>query len=186
MIENLTEAVEYLIQNKYVELHNKKYKFSSLFYKELTGIEKGLTSKGVVLEPLLPTVQSSQLDTNLVKTYTLADWRRYYIEFIKVSGVPEIIRSGLSTYPGNKFSEEGMKAFKTAMVEGYKLEWLISAVKLYYKDNTGYKKALTNYMKDGDWRTDYETIQIAVESGTVLALVQDKTKENNESGYRIG
>lgn len=184
MVENLDEAVKFLIEKSYITLHNGKYKFTSLFYKELTGIQKGLTAKGVVEEPNLPARR--EFNVALAGNYTLADWREHYLTFIKVAKVPATLRAGLSTYSVNKYSEEGMKVFQSAIKEGYKLELLIAAVRLYYNDSTGYKKSIGNYMKDGDWRTDYITIKESAEQGSIMELIKEKTKPVNPDGYRIG
>lgn len=181
-------VIEYLINNKYISMHNGKYKFTSLFYKELTGVEKGLTLKGNVEEPnLLPVVQTTELEVNKLTIYTQAQWVKFYMDFLKASDIPDRCNStDGTTYALNKYSEEGMKVFQKAIKEGYNLQILISTVKLYYKSNIRLKKAIGRYMKDGDWRTDYEALKIHIEAGSVVELIKQETADERATNYTIG
>lgn len=181
----LKDVVQYLLSNKYISMHNGKYKFTALFNKELTGIERGL-AKGTVVEPNLPAVQNTQLEVSKLKIYTQAQWTQFYMQFIKSADIPEkCVSTNGDTYSVNKYSEDGCKVFQKALKEGYDLSLLVSTVKLYYKSNTRLKKAIGNYMKDGDWRTDYEVLKKHVEDGKVVDLIKKETDERH-TGYSFG
>jgi hypothetical protein len=185
---NLNEALEYLIEMKYVVEHQKKFKFTALFYKDLTGVAKGLISTGKVLEPNLPSIREEKFEVLKVGTYTLAEWTNLYSTFLRTCSIPE---KGLGqngdTYALNKYSEDGMKAFRLAMKSGYDYVTLIAAVKLYYTGNLRFKKAIGNYMKDGDWRTDYERVKSSFEAGTLGELIKEEAKDGSRhTNYIIG
>ena len=70
-----------------------------------------------------------------------------------------------------------MKAFQKAMKSGYDYVTLIAAIKLYYTGTTRFKKAIGNYMKDGDWRTDYERVKEHFANGTLGELVKQESQD---------
>jgi hypothetical protein len=178
---DLKEVLEWLVTNKYVVFHQGKPKFTSVYHKEMTGVSKGLTVKNdteITTEP--------GFSLALIGTYTLAQWGKYYEEFIKTCKVPPRGVGGYgSTYAMNKYSEDGMKAFRKAILDGYKLEILLLAVSIYYASTVGFKKAIGNYMSSGEWKTDYETLLEQREQGTVQEHIKQETKKNN-GRYEMG
>lgn len=182
---NLKQVIEYLLENRYISMHNGKYKFTALFNKELTGIEKGLTLAGTVVEPNLPA--KSTFEIARITSYTQAQWTQFYMDFIRAADVPERCMSTDGTsYALNKYSEKGMKVFQKALREGYDPTLLVSTVKLYYKSNIRLKKAIGRYMEDGDWRSDYEVLKASVKEGTVAELVKQETEDERITNYSIG
>lgn len=182
----LKTAIEYLIEMKYVVEHQKKFKFTALFYKDLTGVSKGLTLKGEVIEPNLAVVKREEFQVLKIGTYTQAEWVRLYEEFLRTCAIPSkgMGQNG-DSYALNKYSEDGMKAFRTAMKSGYDYVTLLAAIKLYYTGSLRFKKAINSYMKDGDWRTDYETVKSSFEAGTLSKLIKEST-DDYRTNYFIG
>lgn len=183
---NLKEVVEWLVTNKYITIHKGKPKFTSTYHKEITGIEKGLTSIGIVRE-ILPVQTSENFNVLKINSYTLADWSRYYQEFISACKIPQRIQGTHGdSYAVNKYSEDGMKAFKKAMTDGYRLEVLILAVTLYYQSSIRLKKAIGNYMSSGEWKSDYELLLEKGKEGNLAAHIKEETKQNGTTKYDWG
>ena len=173
----LLDVVEFLISNKYIVTHKGKYKFTELFNKEMTGIAKGLTLSGGVSEPYLPvTQQHEQIELSNLKDYKQADWVSFYEKFLELCNIPRrSVGSDGRDYALNKYSETGMKAFQKAIKDGYDPLLLVATVKLYYGSSLGYKKTITNYLKDGDWRTDYILVRDSNERGGLKQTIDEET-----------
>lgn len=143
----------------YVQNHKGKFKFTNKLYKQLTGENKGLTSSEVVLEPALAKMGVTVPSLISFHTYTHAEWVAMYQQFILQCKVPAKLESNNgNVYSGNKYSEDGLKAFQKALKEGYKYDVLRMAITLYYASNIRWKKAIGNYMVSGEWRTDYDSM----------------------------
>jgi hypothetical protein len=186
---DLKEVMEWLVTNKFVSIHNGKPKFTTLYHKEVTGIEKGLTSQGIVRETLPSVVNKAvaPFTQQGIATYTPSQWAFYYTEFITACKIPsKALGTRGESYALNKYSEDGMKAFKQAMKDGYKLDVLIVAVALYYKSSISLKKAVGNYMVSGEWKTDYQVLLENAESGNLNNYVKGEIKQNNGGIYQWG
>lgn len=185
----LKSVMEWLVSNKYVSIHKGKPKFTTRYYKESTGIEKGLTAQGTVRENL-PTVTGAAVapfNPGAIGIYTQVEWSFYYTEFIKACKIPsKALGTKGDSYALNKYSEDGMKAFRQAMKDGYKLEVLIMAVTLYYKSAISLKKAIGNYMSSGEWKTDYQTLLESAKDGTLATYIKNEIKQNNGGSYSFG
>jgi len=186
---DLKSVMEWLVENKYVTIHKGKPKFTTQYYKDVTGIEKGLTLQGTVVESLPAKVPQvpKPFDQNAVATYTPQQWCFYYTEFIKACAIPA---KGMGpkgdSYALNKYSEDGMKAFRQALKEGYQIQVMIAAVTLYYKSAIFLKKAIGNYMASGEWKTDYQTLIEKAESGELAEHIKNETKQEHGGIYQWG
>lgn len=162
--------------------HKGKFKFTNKLYKHLTGEEKGLTVSGTVIEPALiklgieefPSPENYQL-------YKPQQWIQFYQNFISSCKVPARIEmSNGNVYAGNKYSEDGMKAFQKALKEGYRYDVLRIAISLYYSSSIRWKKAIGSYMTSGEWRTDYEELVTKASEGAEV-LKKHINRTINES-----
>jgi hypothetical protein len=182
----LKEVMEWLVTNKYVTIHKGKPKFTSLYHKEVTGIEKGLTVLGTVRENL-PVAQQESFDVIKINAYKPVDWVRFYQELITFCEIPSKAYSDRGdAYSLNKYSEDGMKAFQKSMKEGYDPRILAMAIKLYYKSSIRLKKAVGNYMSSGEWKTDYQNLVENAKNGTLDALIKQEVKTKNDGSYQFG
>jgi hypothetical protein len=145
-MNNLNQAVQYLLDNGYMTILKGKYIVTAKFNKEITGIEKGLTLlKGnipVVIEPDIP------------KEIT---WAEMYKRFILESKVPaRIINSRGEPYQTNVYSEPGMKAFRKAIEkENVDYQLLVEAAQLYYTSSITMKVAIGRFMEEGSQTGGY-------------------------------
>lgn len=189
----LTEVMEWLMTKGFVVIHKDKPKFTALFHKAYNGIEKGLTAQGTVIEPGLPTLAVATVAPQppvpaKFSVYKYEDWVALYMQFIVDAKVPRRLLSGRGEpYSTNKYSEDGMKAFQKALKAGAKYDILVKSVILYYKSGGSFKKAIGNYMAQGDWRTDYMQLLESAQQGAEELnkhIKQELKTEHN--AYRIG
>jgi hypothetical protein len=182
----LNEVMLWLIASGYVKQHKDKWVFTAPFYKEMTGIAKGLASNGTVIEPNLPAITDT---TVLVpgKKYTDMQWGAFYQQFILDCEIPAKCEGNYgNVYELNKYSIDGMKAFRKAMTEGLYRDVLVFAVKLYYKNRTKLKKAIGNYMLSEEWRTDYYTALAKHEAGQLDEHIKQELKHETGTRYTWG
>lgn len=172
---NLREVVEFLVDNGYVSFTKRKLAvFTKKFNEEFSDIPIGL-DKGVVVHP----------DNTSLQTATVfeASYEEAYTKFLLACNIPRYSYDSFGkAYSINKYSEEGMKAFKKALQSGYKLELLQATIMLYYKSSTNYKKAVGNYLSSGEWKTDYDNIVKQAEAGTLKDYVRTETHERTLPG----
>lgn len=155
MDEQSKAALDLLVQNGYLEIVKGKYRVSAKLNVIPTGKE------------------TSQKLTDM-------DWEGRYILFITECKVPNQGESGTGdVYPLNKYSTEGMKAFRKMLEhDGIKYDILVRVTQSYYKIGTNrYKKKIGNYITEGLWRMDYEVIK----DQTVEQQQQTIQQQLNES-----
>lgn len=177
----LKEVVQWMLENNYMVAVNGKYRVTAKFNKEMTGVEKGLivTKSG-------PMVLEAGLSPAVTNTKT-EDWTSAYIQFISDAQVPSRSESSTGSYDVNKYSEPGMKAFKKAIESGVIYAILVKSTMLYYKTHKRYAVKIGNYMSDGIWRTDYETLKNSVEDGTVADHIKSQIDDDKEySKFKLG
>lgn len=183
-MSDLQENLQWLLSQGYALEHRKKYKFTEKFYEDLTGTRQGLTrteaGEYVVVETKLP----------LVAPPRVRDWSLEYMNFISESQVPmRLLDSKGTPYSANKYSEDGMKAFRKALESGIEYSVLVKSTMLYYKSSVGFKKAIGNYMKDGDWRSDYKILVDAAQGGEqslTKHIEKEIRKDEPYHGFTIG
>lgn len=180
------EVIQWLVASKYVTFHKSKPIFTALAIKELTGISKGLSLDKTVIEPNLPAITDTAVLV-VGKKYTDAQWGAFYQEFILKCQIPARCEGTYgSFYDLNKYSIDGMKAFKKAIVDGFELSILIVAVTLYYKNKTRLKKAIGNYMLSEEWKTDYQVLLAKAADGKIDEHIKQETKHGTVSHYTRG
>ena len=135
----------------------------------------------VVMEPL------SNLAINPVANQTI-DWPKAYLQFIKEAEVPQRGSGATGGYDLNKYSESAMKVFRR-MLEKEKVDYsvLVKSTLLYYKTRTQYQVTIGNYIENGFWRSDYESLLSSAADGSVHEHIQNKIDETQEtSRFKMG
>lgn len=178
-LKPLKEILDELVQRGYVLEQKGKYKFTALFYEDLTGTRQGLvrTQSGelVVAEPSLPANMPEKI----------INWELAFVKFIAAAQVPERLNDNKGMpYYANKYSEAGMKVFRKIIEkEGVNIELLVQSTALYYKSSIAYKKTIGNYITDGDWRGDYQKLADAANTSEEAVIKHIQNEVKNESGY---
>jgi tetratricopeptide (TPR) repeat protein len=156
---------------------------SSLKSPTLVAPEKESASKEVtVIKPTFPIPEQ-------YGKYTYKDWVDFYQNFIIGCQVPSKMESSNgNVYSGNKYSEDGMKAFQKALKEGYRYDVLAMAIALYYKSSIRWKKAIGTYMSSGEWRSDYAQLLSKADEGSEQLTKHIKQTIDNGTGtnYEFG
>jgi hypothetical protein len=154
-------------------LHNK-----GIFYWEAGGWNiRPLGIEALNLLENHPPPVPALLKQEMILPSTPQQWEMRFLNLIADAKVPaklEDNRGGV--YYANKFSIEGLKVFKAALLRGVDYSVLVKSVMLYYKSSVKYKKAIGNYFIQGDWRTDYEALLASASEGAE-ALTKHITNE---------
>lgn len=170
---DLKQIVQWMLENNYLVVIKGKYKVTSKFNKEVTGKEMGVMMLGQK-----PIVTENAL-TSLASTGPI-DWTQQFLNFIKDAEVPARGEGKSGGYDINKYSEEGMKAFKKAIESGVQYPVLVKSTMLYYKTHSAYALKIGNYMADGAWRSDYEMLLTSAKEGTITEHIQQQLDENTD------
>lgn len=100
-------------------------------------------------------------------------------EFIMVCGVPQKIKmDNGNSFWANKYSKEADLELRKILAEGYQLDILVAATKLYYKTGSCCK-AVSNYILHGDWLTGYMEMEKSLATGTTHEHITE-TLNNSE------
>jgi len=178
-MNSLKEAVQYLLDNGYMTIIKGRYCVTQKFNKEVRNVEEG-----VVHIQGIPLVRDVVHDA---KTLTKIHWRNRYIQFIKDAGVPAKAEgSNGDLYDCNKFSEDGLKAYRAALEKELLDERVLLAVtKLYYAGTSRFKQKIGSYMVDGTWRTGYQDMLERAEQGmeSVKEHIQNQLSSNASTTY---
>lgn len=87
-------------------------------------------------------------------------WEDAYVWFIGECKIPKKGESGTGDlYDLNKYTEDAMQHFRDLIKSGIKCDVLIKVTKGYYTGSTRFKKKIGNYITEGHWRMDYETMK---------------------------
>jgi len=153
----LKQVLEWLITNGLVQNQQGKFKFTNKFYKQLTEEHHPVSETGLMV---VSTQQELAIpDVTNYHTYRYEDWVNLYQGFIMQCKIPAKMESSNgNVYSGNKYSEDGMKAFQKAIRDGYRYDVLRVAISLYYASGIRWKKAIGSYMTSGEWRSDYASL----------------------------
>lgn len=139
--------------------------------------------------PAVSVILPEKASVAIAKRTTVVDWDQLYIRFIQEAGVPKRAEStdgGL--YDLNKFSKDACKEFRN-MIEkrGIRLDILTGCTKLYYKSAVRLKKSITNYIVQGDWRSDYEALLQSAEKGNLEQHVKTELDGVKKfTRYKVG
>lgn len=185
---DLKEVILWLVAERFIEFQKGKPRFTDQGRKAIKDATTGFIPEKAVTEAgLVPVNLSTEVMVPEGK-YSDGQWSNWYREFLLNCEIPAKChgRDGQS-YELNKYSIEGMKAFKKAIQSGYRLDALTVAVKLYYKNSVQLKKAVGNYMVSEEWRTDYETVVQKAQEGKIEEHIKQEMKRNGSvSNYTFG
>lgn len=160
------ELLSQLLASGYTTMEKGKYVFTRKFYEELGSTNALVLAQSSSGLPMLPQTQQ--------------DWENQFIALISEAKVPQRLEDNRGgVYYANKFSVEGLKAFRKAIESGVNYQVLVKSVFLYYQSSVRFKKAVGNYFANGDWRTDYEALAASAVQG-IDALKDHIQKETNE------
>lgn len=189
------EVLQYLIDNKYILASGGKYNLSKTFQEAAAKVKRDRENGMIVPMTVVPKAMAVEKDpANNYQLMSKAtqqgmDWVKAFIGFINEAQVPARLESNRGeVYSVNKYSEDGMKAFRKALEGGIDYKLLVKSTMLYYKSSVRFKKAIGNYMAQGDWRSDYEALKVAALSGTtaIEQHLKQETKDNGHNPYRLG
>jgi len=176
------EIMSWLVKEQFITFHKGKPIFTPKAHKQLQ-VTTIVPFKTDVPPPPPPPTASVVLS----KTSTAGDWTRGYQNFIVECNIPDrCFGPSGDPYSINKYSEEGMKAFKKAISEGYQYDILKLTVTLYYKDTVRMKKAIGNYMSSGEWRTDYDRLLLEHSKGNIKQHLNNETNNVKKSRNSFG
>lgn len=173
----LSEVFKFLVDNGYI-LASKStgYSLSKSFQAAVKNMKKG--------EIIVPGPEA------LVAAHSAElNWPNLFVQFIQDAKVPPKLSDNKGgQYAANKYSEDAMKKFKQMMESGIDYNILVKSTILYYASGITYKKAIGNYITQGDWRTDYFLLKGAAEKGVdeLAKHVQEETKNGEHTNYTIG
>lgn len=125
----------------------------------------------------------------LVLPATPAEWELRFMNLIADAQVPTRLEDSRGNpYYANKFSIEGLKVFQKAMKSGVDYQVLVKSVMLYYKSSVKFKKAIGNYFKDGDWKTDYNALMDSAEKGkdAIADHINKEIHDGTRGNYKLG
>lgn len=185
---NFKQATDFLLAHDYILAVGKgKFKLSTKFQLEYAQMGKG---KADLLDYHgLPGPVTSMETPALTMADPGSRWEIAYKQLITNAQVPRRIetRRGES-YPANNFSQEGLKAYRKAIEQGYDFTLMAKAVMLYYKSNITCKMAIGRFMSEGHWKTYYDDLAQAASQGVdaVNNLVTEQTKDTDVDHYELG
>lgn len=177
---NLQEVVACLMQEGYMVQIKGKYKVTAKFSKEMTGRETGLvpTSSGLVVVE----------DQRSILPAQHLDWPTRYVRFIQEAEVPQRGEGGSGSYDLNKYSEGAARTFRKMLEkDGVIYAVLVKSTMLYYKTHRRYPVAISRYIEEGIWRTDYLALIESARDGKLTDHIQNEIDNEKEfSRYRLG
>lgn len=176
------EVVDYLRDHRYLLILKGKYSLSGEFQQAMKELKRGAVLRIDV--EAIPDISSDKL-MNVYEgmgiTLGDTDWQTRYINFIGEAKVPVFLEnSKLDRYSVNKYSEDGMRAFRKALQSGIDYSLLVKSTMLYYKSATKFKKTIGNYMAHGDWLTDYNALREVAMQGEQQVKDHIKTQITND------
>lgn len=176
--EILQQALQQLVFEKYIQA-------TDAYNYDLT--EKGiqlLRQSYTVPVPALIKPQNNALQ--IIKMQQ--DWMLAFMNFIMEAKIPKYCDNGKGEqYIVNNYSEPAMKVFKKAIEKELVVyDVLVKSTMLYYKSTKNkFKKAVGNYFVQGDWRSDYNALLEAADTGTVESLIKSEM-DNGNSRFELG
>lgn len=116
------------------------------------------------------------------------DWTQAYLNFILEAEVPQRGEGKDGSYDLNKYSEPAMKVFRKMIEkEGIIYGILVKSTMLYYKTHKRYAVTIGNYIEKGNWRSDYNALQSAAETGNIAEHIQTEISNDEEfSRFKLG
>lgn len=165
MDEQSKAALDLLVQNGYLEIVKEKYRPTKKL-NSVTALEKIYLDDGTVFE---------------------GDYSELYLDFIKTCKIPRQGEAGDGAmYDLNKYTEDAAKHFRDMMKSGIKYGVLVKVTTVYYKGSSRYKKKIGNYIMEGHWRMDYETMKNQTEQQQQQHLNEQLNSAKPFTRDRIG
>lgn len=161
---NLHDAVDFLLQEGYIYKAVKFLKFTPKAYQELGDLAR------------------VKKQANTQQT-----WDAKYIQFIRDAAIPARGEDSRGEfYSLNKYSTQGCKGFEKAVGRGADYAILVESTKLYYKSTVKLKVAISRYMHEGLWKSDYDAYMEAALKGTPLEHVKQQTENGVHTAWQVG
>ena len=174
MEKPLKEAIELLIASGYLVIDGERLTFTDKILELDTG----------VLENKAPayTKQLIKLHPKTKSVIPAAGQQSALIKFIIDCQVPQKIKtSNGSSYWANKYSKEAEVELQKILGQGYQLDILTAATKLYYK-SSDYCENITNYIRNGTWLTHYQEMEKHLNAGTTEKHIKSTIVEQSSGG----
>lgn len=150
----LTEVIQFLLDNDYVNTRAGKLAFTKKFHEDHIAQKGGVVTASIsgALIPI-PTTHTQMASL--------------FVHFIMEAKVPAKLEDNRGNpYYANKFNEEAGKRFvQMIFKDGVDYNLLVKSTMLYYKSGVAFKKAISNYILQGDWLTDYQELQQSAAAG---------------------
>lgn len=147
---DIKEVADWMVKEGHFIIHKGNYVVSAKFNTAVRGVKAGLQkTPGGKLKVL-------ELD-KAAPGMSPDEWTDMYMKFIVDCKIPKFASgSDGSLYEVNKFSKDAMLVFQK-MIEVDKIDILkLTAVtKAYYSNARRSPQAISTYIKQGTWRTDY-------------------------------
>jgi hypothetical protein len=160
-------ALDLLVQNGYLEIVGGKYRAT-----------KKLNSKETLLDGAVMGIDG--------KTFS-GSWEDIYTKFITDCKIPRLGESGTGDmYELNKYSTDAMKHFRDLLKTGIQYALMVKVTTAYYKGSNRYKKKIGNYITEGLWRMDYETMKNQTETQQQQHLNEQLNSAQPFTRDRIG
>ena len=174
----LKDALKFMLEEGYMAIIRGKYVVTKKFNEQVRGVEEGLIHVSGI--PLVLDLVHQAKDLSKV------EWKNMYMRFIFDAQVPRRCEgSNGASYDCNKYSEDGMKAFKTYIKdEGIDLRLLTTVTQLYYAKYGTHKQMIGTYISQGTWRNDYMAMLDAAATGNIGAIQEHIKQElKNDRPY---
>jgi hypothetical protein len=172
--QNVKEAVETLIASGYAVIHQDKVTLTEKILELDTG--------ALINAPPRYTKSISLVDSKSKSVIPSAGESSLLIQFIMDCDVPQKIKTADGkTYWANKYSKEAEIELRKILLQGYQLDILKAATKLYYKSG-GFCEAITNYITRGTWLTHYNEMSEQLQKGTAEKHIRDNLNDQVAGG----
>lgn len=167
---NVKQAIETLIAYGYAIIHQEVV--------TLTDKVLELDSTALINAPPAYTKSITLLNSKDKSVIPSPGEQSMLVKFIIDCEVPQKIRAADGkSYWACKYSKEAEKELsKIILKQGYKLDILTAATKLYYK-SANFCETITNYITRGTWLTFYMEMEKQLNAGTVEKHIQSNLSE---------
>lgn len=169
------EVFNYLRDNKYILISKKMWFCANSFQEEAKKLQKDSP-----LHPILPIDHSLTL-VAMYKGIPDLPYDVLMLRLIMDSNIPKKLEGSRGEYyDTNKYHEGAAKELKKILNTNIDYVMLVRTIQLYYKSATGFKKKISNYILDGDWRSDYMSLTLAAEAGEKQLKDHIKEQKGND------
>lgn len=191
--ETLVKAVKLLLSEYYIIVVDGIPEITSKLKRELAELkpfevyEDPITVTpnpvDIIPEPVRAVIPLRSSDKTVILTPGV---QQPLVEFIAACEVPAKIRmDNGSFFWANKYNKQAEQELRKILSDGYQLDILVGATKLYYKSG-GTCEAVSNYILRGSWLTHYLELEKSLNAGTTEAYIKDNldTKTEGKPSYQ--